>query len=299
MSSPLRARVHVPACVAALLLCGGPAAADGMPKKVAYVAPVATWTGCYVGTDGGYKWGHNRLEVPTTYTLNNPGGRNNPAPFDVARLIVTPNTPSGDGSSETAHTNGGLWGVQGGCNYHLKTGLVVGIEISGTLDRAKDTIVQDLVTAAGRVPVTTLTTEIERRCQFRLGPRLGSTFPGLTGQNRTTDLPPLFYATGGYAGTCYRTRQSGSNPNFRANVSNPDVSESDFISGWYVGGGIDIPTTFLMPNTFVQIELTHAEYGDTSFRLAGSDESGRFSNSSNEIRIGFKYRFPTGPNIPQ
>ena len=288
------------AFAAGFVALASPAFADGSLKDGPPLLPVATWTGCYLGTDGGYKWGRNRLDTPPTYNLNNPGNANRNDPFAVARLLVTNNTPSGGGgNSETGHTDGGLWGGQAGCNYQFKTGIIVGIEVSGTLDRAKDTIVQDVVTAAGRVPVTTLTTEIERRCQFRVGPRLGSTFPGLTGQNGPPGLAPLFYATGGYAGTCYRTTQSGNNPNFRSNVSNPDVSDNDFVSGWFVGGGIDIPTSFFIPNTFVQIEYSHAGYRDISFGLAGSDDRGRLSNSSNEIRVGFKYRFPTGPNIPQ
>ena len=56
--------------------------------------------------------------------------------------------------------------------------------------------------------------------------------------------------------------------------------------------GVDIPTSGFIPGTFVQIEYSHAEYGDMTFRLAGSDTTGRLDNNANEIRVGFKYRFP-------
>ena len=293
----------ISAVVAAILIFASPArAADlGSLKDDPVVVPVPTWTGCYFGTDGGYKWGRSKFETTPTYNLNNPAGgvRANNAPFDVASRLVTTTDTNGRGSSETGHTDGGLWGGQAGCNYQLRTGMIFGVEVSGTLDWSKDIITQDVVTAAGRVPVTTLTTEIERRCQFRVGPRLGSTIPLLTGQDGMTELAPLLYATGGYAGTCYRTRQSGSNNNFRRNVANPDVSDSDFLSGWFVGGGIDIPTSFLIPNTFIQIEYSHAEYGDMSVHLAGSNDNGKLSNTSDEVRLGFKYRFSSGLKTPE
>ena len=191
------------------------------------------------------------------------------APFAAARLPVT--TATTDGAFGTSHTDGELLGGQAGCNYQLKPGIVIGIEASGTFDWAKDTFTTELVTGATRTHVSNVTTEIERKCQVHLGPRLGATLPGLTGNGETLTLAPLFCATGGYAGTCYRSKQSGDNPNFRAAVNNPDVSESDFISGWFVGAGVDIPTSGFVPGTFVQIEYSHSEYGDMTFRLAGSD----------------------------
>jgi opacity protein-like surface antigen len=218
------------------------------------------------------------------------------APFATARLPVT--TATTDGAFGTGHTDGELLGGQAGCNYQLKPGIVIGIEASGTFDWAKDTFTTELVTGATRTHVTNETTEIERKCQVHLGPRLGATLPGLTGNGETLALAPLIYATGGYAGTCYRSKQSGDNGRFRTTVNNPDVSESDFISGWFVGAGVDIPTSGFIPGTFVQIEYSHSEYGDMTFRLAGSDVTGRLDNNSNEIRVGFKYRFPVPTPTP-
>ena len=107
-------------------------------------------------------------------------------------------------------------------------------------------------------------------------------------------MAPLLYATGGYAATCYKIKQTSDHAGFRGAVLNPDVSENKFESGWFAGVGIDVPTSFLLPSTFVQIEYTHADYGSATFDLAGSDSKRTFDNSSNEFRIGFKYRFPVG-----
>jgi outer membrane immunogenic protein len=263
----LRLSAHVSACFGALLICGGPAIADGSLKDT-YVAPVPTWTGCYAGVDDGYKWGRTRLTTPTPYTLNNP-----------TRLVATTDT-------EHLHTNGFLLGGQFGCNYQVARGLVVGLEISGTRDWGKDTTSAIVTTtaraAAVAVPIGTLTTESVRTCQFRVGPRIGTTLGG-------AGLAPLVYATGGYAGACNRTTQVGQFDD--PFVTNTNVSTHRFDSGWFLGAGTDIPTPFLMRNSFVQIEFTHADYGSSSAALAGTATTGKLDNTTNELRFGFKYRF--------
>ena len=269
-----------------------PALADGSLKDPPgpVVDPPVFWTGCYFGTDGGFKWGRNQVTTPGTYNLNNPAGFGGRAGAAIAaRELVT---TRGGGSTTTddtttAHTDGGLWGGQAGCNYDTRKGFIIGIEVSGTWDFAKQTYTEEVVTAAARLHVTNVTTEIERQCQFRVGPRLGATLPGLG----VDGIAPLIYATGGYAATCYKVKQTSDQTGFRGAVLNPDVSDSKFESGWFAGVGIDIPTPFLIPSTFVQIEYTHADYGSASFGLAGSDTKRTIENSSNEIRIGFKYRF--------
>jgi outer membrane immunogenic protein len=240
-----------------------------MPKKVAYVAPVATWTGCYVGIDDGYKWGRTRLTTPTPHTLNNP-----------TALVVATNP-----DHEHFRTNGFLLGGQFGCNYQVQRNLVLGFEISGTRDWASETS-GGIVTTTGlrSFQVGTVTTEVSRTCQLRVGPRIGTTLGGGLG------LSPLVYATAGYAGACHRTTQLGLfNDPF---VTNTNVSTRNFDNGWYLGGGTDIPTPFVSPGSFVQIELTHADYGSSSVALAGTATAGRIDSTSTELRFGFKYRFP-------
>ena len=65
-------RVVLPVC--AFALWTGTALADGyvVPKAAAVASPTASWTGCYVGIDTGYKWGQTHLTTPSPYTLNNP-----------------------------------------------------------------------------------------------------------------------------------------------------------------------------------------------------------------------------------
>lgn len=95
--------------VAVSVLIAAPAmAADlGMPLKAPPLPPAASsWTGCYVGIEGGGNWGRTR-SIAVTST--------NPA--DVGLPITDP-----------FNLSGGLFGGTVGCNYQLAPSWVIGIE---------------------------------------------------------------------------------------------------------------------------------------------------------------------------
>jgi len=284
MPSKLGLSVRAAMCVGSLLSWAGAATADGygLPKAVV-VAPVATWTGCYGGIDDGYKWGRTRLTTPTPYRLNNPTlfttGIGNAIKTFPANAPATTGTVS-------QNTDGFVLGGQVGCNYQVTPGLVLGIEASGTADWAKDPTGSNVYSASlvTQPQLGTLSTEVERRCQFRVGPRIGTTL------NTGAGLSPLIYGTGGYEGACYKTKQSGQFVS--PLITNTNVSSSDFESGWFVGGGVDMPTPFLIPSTFVQIEYSHAETSGSGVALAGTATTGKLENTTDELRVGFKYLFP-------
>jgi outer membrane immunogenic protein len=245
-----------------------------VPKAAVVTAPEASWTGCYGGVDSGYKWGRTHLTTPTPYTLTTS------APISQGRVTT---------GTESLRTDGAVLGGQVGCNYQVTRNLVLGIETSGTADWAKDTTGGIVTTANLGTEVGTLTTEVERRCQFRIGPRIGTTLTIGSG------LAPLIYGTGGYEGACYTTKQSGQfiSPLItQGRLTNTNVSSSDFESGWFVGGGVDMPTPFLIPSTFVQIEYSHAETSGSGVVLAGTTTTGKLENTTDEVRVGFKYLFP-------
>jgi outer membrane immunogenic protein len=53
-----------------LLMSANVASADGYSAPARYV-PAPTWTGCYIGIEGGWAWGHSepkRLDINTTST---------------------------------------------------------------------------------------------------------------------------------------------------------------------------------------------------------------------------------------
>src|SRR5438105_12024702 len=52
-----------------LLMSANVASADGYSAPARYV-PAPTWTGCYIGIEGGWAWGHSepkRLDINTKY----------------------------------------------------------------------------------------------------------------------------------------------------------------------------------------------------------------------------------------
>jgi len=87
----------------ALTLGGSAAMAADMPLKAPPPPPVFSWTGCYVGIEGGYAWGRSRdfyLGLPPV------GGDATPS-FDV---------------------NGGTAGIEYGCNQQFGNYWVFGLE---------------------------------------------------------------------------------------------------------------------------------------------------------------------------
>ena len=92
----------------ALVAFGAPATASDIPARavvkapVMVTAPVATWTGCYVGAHIGGGWGR------TVFS--------NTSPF-----VIPP------GADVSVHPNGFLGGAQIGCDYQFAPNWVIGI----------------------------------------------------------------------------------------------------------------------------------------------------------------------------
>lgn len=53
----------------AAALCGAPALAADMPVKAAPMAPMFSWSGCYVGVEAGGDWGHSRHRADDRTTI--------------------------------------------------------------------------------------------------------------------------------------------------------------------------------------------------------------------------------------
>lgn len=114
--------------VAVLSSTSGMAADVSMPYKAAPAAPAFSWTGCYIGGNGGGGRGVNEQQPVAGFTFN------------------------------ADHNSGWLAGVQGGCDYQVGS-LVVGVE--GQFDWAdmKDTTAT--VTPGGGFGFL-LTTQLDR-----------------------------------------------------------------------------------------------------------------------------------------
>jgi outer membrane immunogenic protein len=95
----------------ALTMGGSAAMAADMPLKAPPPPVVFSWTGCYVGIEGGGAWGRSRHRLPQFTGL--PGA----APLAGGVDLTT-----------TFDVSGGVAGVEYGCNQQFGTNWVFGIE---------------------------------------------------------------------------------------------------------------------------------------------------------------------------
>ena len=92
-----------------LLMSANVASADGYSAPARYV-PAPTWTGCYIGIEGGWAWGHSE-----------------PKRLDISSTTATPVTVTTT-SFAAYDMDGGLIGGTVGCNLQSSGGFVLGVE---------------------------------------------------------------------------------------------------------------------------------------------------------------------------
>ena len=104
--------------IAALFIASEASAADlavKAPRPMMVPAPVYSWTGCYVGAQVGWGWGHNRHHQPAVFS----GGSGGTLLADISGKV---------------DSSGGLFGGQVGCNYQFASNWVIGVQgdVAGT-----------------------------------------------------------------------------------------------------------------------------------------------------------------------
>jgi outer membrane immunogenic protein len=133
---------------AALLLTGGANAADLLPRKAAVyapsLAPAYSWTGCYVGANGGYGWGKNDATRANSTTTTTFAFSSSPA----TSTTTNSSAPLG------IDTHGGVYGGQVGCNYQFATNWVFGVEAMFDGANIKGSVL-DPLSAANTIGVKT------------------------------------------------------------------------------------------------------------------------------------------------
>ncbi len=269
------------AAVSAILGIGAASAADLPVKALHYTAaaPAFSWTGCYLGGNGGGAWG--RSDVNTTVTSQ--------VPFNVA--FVNELTRE---QSPVLHPEGATVGGQLGCNRqfgHLVLGGETDFNYFGLKNSISTTFPTALVDPA-RQSVTT-NSSIETRWLFTARGRLGYAWDTW-----------LVYGTGGLAMTRIDASAKYSNV-----VLNPQsLIESEFASasttkvGWTVGAGVEHA---ISKNWTAKLEYLYADFGSVaaSGPLVGeAGPTGIFLNHNfplrtNIVRFGVNYLFNSGPVV--
>lgn len=241
-------------CVAglALAICGSVYAGG---QSIEPAAPVSSWTGLYVGLNGGYTWAN----ADTDFT--GAGG-----------LVLVPSTVP-------VHQTGGLFGAQLGYDWQLGEKVVIGMETDIDWSGLKGSSVLNGTANGVGIP-DGLTASQKTTYVGTIRPILGF-------------LPMsdwLIYATGGGA---YAHMNDSANT-VTAAASYPS-SRSVTQWGWAVGGGTEYKFTDTWSGGLmylfydlddVKATGTAVPAGATAFTVLN-----RFTSSANVIRADVNYRF--------
>ena len=265
-------------------------AAD-LPLKAVAPAPVAfTWTGVYLGIEGGWKESSDRW---TTTCLGLLATLCSPSPTSFPLFPVGGNPFFVDASSpHTFKTNGARVGGYAGYNWQFGP-WVVGLEADLAWSNNQTTVAGIVGCSAGGV-----------NCGFRTSPPASiaadstqvrtledGSFRGRAGFLATPDL--LLYGTGGFAfqeseftQTCQNNALSPWCTTFRTQTQN-----TGFLPGWTVGGGIEFR---IWDHWLLRGEYRYSEFQDfrPSFFVRTADDTFNVIRIHTQIATaGIAYKF--------
>ncbi|MCW5702229.1 MAG: porin family protein [Bradyrhizobium sp.] len=254
------------------LLTGVASAADlaarPYTKAPPIVAPVFSWTGCYIGVNGGYGWGDQTTSL-------------RPSADAASQAFWNPAFAAGAAPSTYNYsTDGGLAGGQVGCNW--QTGrFVLGIE--GDIDWADIGGSQTILTNVGGFAPGTFTSSQNLSWL--------ATIRGRAGFTATDSL--LLYVTGGVA---FGNVNYGLNFAFPATNDFHTIATSNTETGWTVGAGAEWAFT---PNWTVKAEYLYVDLGDRTLVSVPAGRAGNlattltanYENKYNIVRVGLNYKF--------
>jgi outer membrane immunogenic protein len=269
-------------------------AAD-LPVKAppAVIAPVWSWTGFYVGVNGGYSWGRSNTTI-TPFASIFPVVQFGPFKQDV---------------------NGGLGGGQAGYNWQVDPRWVIGVEgdIQATGERGSTTLNTASVRYGstafgvpfpGPGPDFNSIASLSSTLSYDL--RWFATFRGRVGLLATPQT--LLYATGGLAVgefkysaatnlnvTVFGPGGAGVVPTgFQINaLIGPAASSSDTRVGWTLGAGVEHKFT---PNWSGKLEYLYMDFGTKTY-FSGTVYQSDVSFHDQVLRAGINYEFVAGPVV--
>jgi outer membrane immunogenic protein len=256
-------------------------------KAPVMVDPVWSWTGFYVGANGGYSWGRSRTDVSYFNTATG--------------AAIAP--PAGSITNASFDMNGGVAGGQAGYNWQ-SANWVYGIEGDLQWSGEKGSAGFACVGAApaggpclpgltflpaGGLAGTTLT--IDQKLQWF------GTVRGRVGILATPKV--LFYGTGGLAFGEIKTTGTMAGFNAGGGALASIGSTSTTRAGWTAGAGVEGKIT---QNWSAKLEYLYMDLGRFSsgpFTLApgstiGANVSSRFTDHI--LRAGINYQF-AGPVV--
>lgn len=277
-------RIAVGMAAALALLTSGAMAADMAPRYVKappIVEPIWSWTGFYVGGNGGYSWGRSRTDVSYYNTATG--------------LPIAP--PAGSITSASFDVNGGIAGGQAGYNWQRDQwvfGLEGDIQWSGEKGRASYLCAAVAIGVGPCVPGATFLPPGSAGTALTIDQSL-QWFGTLRGRAGLLAAPKwLLYVTGGLAFGEIKT--TGTMTGFTAgSAALASIgSTSTTRAGWTVGAGVEGKIT---QNWSAKLEYLYMDLGSFSsgpFTLLPGSTIGANVNSKftdHILRAGINYQF--------
>jgi outer membrane immunogenic protein len=227
---------------AVVLAMAGAAQAADMPLKAPPPAPAYSWSGWYVGVNGGGAWSSSES---TTFS-----GSPNTAIFFSNNEFPTSLPVSG---------KGGFGGLQTGYNWQLSPSWLIGVETDIQLSNYSSSAVATPAATGGFVPFTT---QVSQQSTWF------GTLRGRLGWLATQTL--LVYGTGGLAygqtETDTTTVASGFNlGTCPTNFTCATGTASSNRSGWAAGGGLE---WMFAPHWTLRAEYLYLDLGTQSVTAA-------------------------------
>lgn len=201
-----------------------------------HAAPLYNWTGAYIGAHGDYGWSHSQ------------------ATYD--------NDPFTNFTLAPVNTTGAGIGIEGGANYQLGNGFVLGVEGAVTYAHVSATTPDDAGTYAhGGDQTITSTTD----WSGDLRGRAGFAFDRY-----------LVFGTVGVAAA-----------HVTVNATDGDISDNATLTGVAFGGGVE---NALTDKVSVKLEYIHTVFGNHTW-FAGEDYSSTGNGTSDAVRLGLNLHF--------
>jgi outer membrane immunogenic protein len=282
----------LPGSLVIAAMAGGTALAADVPAPVyrplVATAPVFTWTGLYVGANGGYGWGRASSDLTETQVVTATVG---PATATATTTNV---------GSDKAKLNGGFGGVQAGYNWQDNS-FLWGLEgdIQSTGQRGGVTICPAAAGAAactGVVGTTLATANYSLQWFSTVRGRVGVTFDRV-----------LFYATGGLAVGGIKTDITDgfvglAPPAFPVATSSSTAARAGWVAGvgveGAIGGGWSVKAEYLHMD-FGSVDRSASGTGASSFTIGSTlttlnialTASSHVRLTDDVVRAGLNYNF--------
>jgi outer membrane immunogenic protein len=265
------------ACAAVAFVAPVHAADMSMPFKAPpMMAPAPSWTGFYIGVNGGYGWSHgSATETPfQNFALALPGGG-----------TVVP------GASLGQSVNGALFGVHGGYNWQTSAwvwGVEGDFDASG-MGNSSQIVMPDPLLGSGGLATDGLTVQQQVQWLASARARLGYTWGS-----------SMLYVTGGGAWESLRTKSMLSTDTSAGVFSQSGTaSNTSTRSGYAVGVGYEwmISNNWIARTEYLHYGFTGANtFADsvTCTVVAGGACGGNILSKTNNIdavRAALSYKF--------